>query len=69
MAGVTATSDMRDAEAAIPEIVSDLVAQHPMGRMASEMEIASTVLWLCSDGAGYIAAPAFVRSWSNSGQV
>jgi NAD(P)-dependent dehydrogenase (short-subunit alcohol dehydrogenase family) len=53
-AGVTATSGMRDAEVAIPEIVSDLVAQHPMGRMASEMEIASTVLWLCSDGAGYM---------------
>ena len=53
-AGVTATSGMREAEAAMPEIVSDLVAQHPMGRMANEMEIASTVLWLCSEGAGYI---------------
>ena len=60
-AGVTATSGMREAEAAMPEIVSDLVAQHPMGRMANEMEIASTVLWLCSEGAGYITgAPVAV---------
>ena len=45
----------------MPEIVSDLVAQHPMGRMANEMEIASTVLWLCSEGAGYITgAPVAV---------
>jgi NAD(P)-dependent dehydrogenase (short-subunit alcohol dehydrogenase family) len=32
-----------------------------MGRMANEMEIASTVLWLCSEGAGYITgAPVAV---------
>ena len=64
-AGVTATSGMREAEAAMPEIVSDLVAQHPMGRMANEMEIASTVLWLCSEDAGYITgAPVAVDGGS-----
>jgi NAD(P)-dependent dehydrogenase (short-subunit alcohol dehydrogenase family) len=25
-----------------------------MGRMASEEEIAASVLWLCSEGAGYV---------------
>ena len=43
---------MRQAEAAVPELVHALVAQHPMGRMASEEEIAGAVLWLCSDGRG-----------------
>lgn len=53
-AGVTATPSMRAAEAAVPELVGALVAQHPMGRMASEDEIAGAVLWLCSPEAGYV---------------
>jgi NAD(P)-dependent dehydrogenase (short-subunit alcohol dehydrogenase family) len=53
-AGVTATASMRQAEAAVPELVAGLVAEHPLGRMASEDEIAGAVLWLCSDGAGYV---------------
>jgi NAD(P)-dependent dehydrogenase (short-subunit alcohol dehydrogenase family) len=53
-AGVTATAGMCQAEAAFPELVHALVAQHPMGRMASEAEIAEAVLWLCSAGAGYV---------------
>ncbi|HMI92163.1 MAG TPA: SDR family oxidoreductase, partial [Polyangiales bacterium] len=53
-AGVTATPAMRQAEAALPELVRGLVAEHPLGRMASEREIAAAVLWLCSDGAGYV---------------
>lgn len=52
--GVTATSGMRQAEAVLPELVHALVAQHPMGRMASEEEIAAAVLWLCSEGAAYV---------------
>ncbi len=53
-AGVTATPAMRAAEAAVPQIVKALVDQHPLGRMATEHEIADAVLWLCSDGAGYV---------------
>jgi NAD(P)-dependent dehydrogenase (short-subunit alcohol dehydrogenase family) len=57
-AGVTATASMRQAEVAAPELVRALVTQHPMGRMASEEEIAGAVLWLCSEGAGYVTGTA-----------
>lgn len=53
-AGVTATHGMRQAETFMPDVVRGLVAQHPMARMATEEEIASAALWLCSDGAGYV---------------
>jgi NAD(P)-dependent dehydrogenase (short-subunit alcohol dehydrogenase family) len=57
-AGITATAGVRRAEAALPELVRALVAGHPMGRMASEEEIASAVLWLCSPGASYVTGAA-----------
>lgn len=57
-AGVTATAAMAQAEAVVPELVRGLVAQHPMGRMASEEEIAGAVLWLCSPGAGFVTGAA-----------
>ncbi len=53
-AGVTRTPAMRQAETFVPELVQALVSQHPMGRMATEEEIASAVLWLCSEGAGFV---------------
>ncbi|APR75636.1 3-oxoacyl-[acyl-carrier protein] reductase [Minicystis rosea] len=53
-AGVTRTPAMAQAEAALPELVRSLVAEHPIGRMATEEEIAGAVLWLCSEGAGYV---------------
>jgi len=52
--GVTATPAQRQAQAAVPELVASLVAEHPLGRMAREEEVAAAVLWLCSDGAGYV---------------
>jgi NAD(P)-dependent dehydrogenase (short-subunit alcohol dehydrogenase family) len=57
-AGVTATPGMLKAEAVVPDLVRALVAEHPMGRMASEEEIAGAVLWLCSPGAGYVTGAA-----------
>ena len=53
-AGVTRTPAMQQAEQIVPAIVEQLVAQHPMARMASEDEIAAAALWLCSDGASYV---------------
>jgi NAD(P)-dependent dehydrogenase (short-subunit alcohol dehydrogenase family) len=53
-AGATRTPAMRQAETYVPDLVRALVAEHPMGRMATEDEIASAVLWLCSDGAGFV---------------
>jgi NAD(P)-dependent dehydrogenase (short-subunit alcohol dehydrogenase family) len=53
-AGVTRTPAMVQAETIVPEVVQQLVAQHPMGRMAIEEEIAAAALWLCSDAAGFV---------------
>lgn len=53
-AGITATSGMLAARAAVPALVDALVAEHPMQRMASEAEIAAAALWLCSDAAAYV---------------
>lgn len=54
LAGVTATAGMRQAQVAVPHLVDALIADHPMGRMATEDEIAGTVLWLCSPAAGFV---------------
>jgi NAD(P)-dependent dehydrogenase (short-subunit alcohol dehydrogenase family) len=60
-AGATRTASMRAAETQVPQLVQALVDEHPMGRMASEEEVASAVLWLCSPGAGFVTgAPLFV---------
>lgn len=56
--GVTATASMREAERVVPDLVRDLVAEHPMNRMATEDEIASAILWLSSSAAGYVTGAA-----------
>jgi NAD(P)-dependent dehydrogenase (short-subunit alcohol dehydrogenase family) len=53
-AGATATPAMRQAEQVAPQLVQALVDEHPMARLATEGEIANAVLWLCSDGAGFV---------------
>jgi NAD(P)-dependent dehydrogenase (short-subunit alcohol dehydrogenase family) len=52
--GVTRTPAMAGAEAVVPELVAALVADHPIGRMATEDEIASASLYLCSPAASYV---------------
>jgi NAD(P)-dependent dehydrogenase (short-subunit alcohol dehydrogenase family) len=52
--GVTRTPPMRQAEAAFPDLVAGLVAEHPMARMATEDEVAAAAVWLCSDDAAFV---------------
>jgi NAD(P)-dependent dehydrogenase (short-subunit alcohol dehydrogenase family) len=37
-----------------PEAAKRIIEKTPIGRMATTEEIASAVLWLCSDGASYV---------------
>lgn len=57
--GVTRTASMAGAAEVVPDVVAALVADHPIGRMATEAEIASAALYLCSDGASYVVGTAF----------
>jgi NAD(P)-dependent dehydrogenase (short-subunit alcohol dehydrogenase family) len=43
-----------------PEGRAHVVAEEPIGRMGRPEEIANTVLWLCSDGAGFVIGHALV---------
>jgi NAD(P)-dependent dehydrogenase (short-subunit alcohol dehydrogenase family) len=57
-AGFTATAGMRQVEQVMPDLVRAIVAEVPMGRMATEDEIAAAALWLCSPGAAYVTGAA-----------
>jgi NAD(P)-dependent dehydrogenase (short-subunit alcohol dehydrogenase family) len=37
-----------------------MIAQEPIGRMGTPEEIASTVLWLCSDAASFVVGHAMI---------
>lgn len=41
-----------------PEMIEQTIAAHPLGRLGLPEEIASTVLWLCGDGAGFVTGQA-----------
>lgn len=43
-----------------PEGVAGVIAQEPIGRMGRLEEIASAVLWLCSDMAAFVIGHAMV---------
>jgi NAD(P)-dependent dehydrogenase (short-subunit alcohol dehydrogenase family) len=53
-AGITSTAAVQQAERVVPDVVRALVAEHPVGRMATEQEIAGAALWLCSDASRYV---------------
>jgi NAD(P)-dependent dehydrogenase (short-subunit alcohol dehydrogenase family) len=37
-----------------PEWKQELIKMHPVGRFGTTEEIASAIIWLCSDGAGFV---------------
>jgi NAD(P)-dependent dehydrogenase (short-subunit alcohol dehydrogenase family) len=41
-----------------PEIVAAIEAAQPIGRIGRAQEIAEAILWLCSDGASFVAGAA-----------
>ena len=43
-----------------PEGRARVIAQEPIGRMGTPQEIAATVLWLCSEEAGFVTGHAMV---------
>ncbi len=45
--------------ATAPEVRQMLESSHPMGRIGQPEEIASTVLWLCSDSASFVTGQTF----------
>jgi len=51
--GSIETRMLRDFASA-PEVRQMLEAGHPMGRIGQPKEVASTVIWLCSDGASFV---------------
>ncbi|GAB4569449.1 MAG: SDR family oxidoreductase [Haliangiales bacterium] len=52
--GATSTAAMQMAQEHYPQVVDELVAAHPMQRMATEAEVAAGVLWLCSSDAAFM---------------
>ncbi|HMN18436.1 MAG TPA: glucose 1-dehydrogenase [Ignavibacteriaceae bacterium] len=52
--GTTETPMVSNAVADRPEHMDAIISAIPLGRMGKAEEIASAVLWLCSDGAGFM---------------
>jgi NAD(P)-dependent dehydrogenase (short-subunit alcohol dehydrogenase family) len=43
-----------------PQVVADIIARHPIGRLGQPEEVAETVVWLCSDAASFVTGHAMV---------
>ncbi|MGH8977764.1 MAG: SDR family NAD(P)-dependent oxidoreductase [Acidimicrobiia bacterium] len=58
--GQTETDPMRAYLDALPDQGEKMLRRLPMGRMATPVEIAQTVVWLCSDDAAYVNGVALL---------
>lgn len=58
--GTTDTPMVAQAIKDFPDDMAKSIGQIPMQRIASVSEITDTVLWLCSDGAGFMTGQAIV---------
>lgn len=56
--GAIETPMVADMIAREPETMKDILKEQPIGRLGKPEEIASTVLWLCSPGAGFVIGHA-----------
>ena len=56
--GAIETPMVADMVAREPETMKDILKEQPIGRLGKPEEIASTVLWLCSPGAGFVIGHA-----------
>ena len=54
----TVRTPMVDAATQLPGLEEQLVALHPIGRIGRPEEVASAVLWLCSDDASFVLGHA-----------
>jgi NAD(P)-dependent dehydrogenase (short-subunit alcohol dehydrogenase family) len=52
--GVIMTPLFEGAAAADPEMLSNIEAAHPIGRVGEAVEIAEAVVWMCSDAASFL---------------
>jgi NAD(P)-dependent dehydrogenase (short-subunit alcohol dehydrogenase family) len=59
--GVIAGTDMHNASAGANEELKQLLLRmHPLGRFGRPDEVASAVVWLCSEGAGFVTGHALL---------
>lgn len=58
--GIIDTEMIRRFSGGTPEGYKAMVAQEPIGRLGKVEEVVSSVLWLCSEGAGFMVGHALV---------
>jgi NAD(P)-dependent dehydrogenase (short-subunit alcohol dehydrogenase family) len=56
--GVIDTEMVARSAASQPDVIDQVVAAHPVGRLGQPEEVAATVVWLCSEAAAFITGQA-----------